>query len=125
MFIFPISPFFLPQFNIPLVPTDLIRIEFDVRRCAYHTQLDAIQIEGYEPISDEEAKIRYKKRGKCRIISRKELEWYLSVIEEKNNEKRQALVSLPSLNPVSCVLSYVLLRIRLLTPPFLADLVYR
>ncbi|KAL5108025.1 F-box/LRR-repeat protein 4 [Taenia crassiceps] len=96
---------FVPDlFNIPLVPTDLIRIEFDVRRCAYHTQLDAVQVEGYEPISDEEAKIRWKKRGKCRIISRKELEWYLSIIEERNSEKRQALASLPSPNPqTSCV----------------------
>ncbi|VDK32204.1 unnamed protein product [Taenia asiatica] len=95
---------FVPDlFNIPLVPTDLIRIEFDVRRCAYHTQLDAVQVEGYEPISDEEAKMRLKKHGKCRIIPRKELEWYLSVIEEKNNERRQALVSLPSPNPTPYV----------------------
>ncbi|CDS37439.1 f box:lrr repeat protein 4 [Echinococcus multilocularis] len=90
---------FVPDlFNIPLVPTDLIRIEFDVRRCAYHTQLDAVQVEGYAPISDKEAEFRWKKRGRCRIISRKELEWYLSVIEEKNNEKRLALASLPSSN---------------------------
>ncbi|VDM35010.1 unnamed protein product [Hydatigera taeniaeformis] len=93
---------FVPDlFNIPLVPTDLIRIELDVRRCAYHTQLDAVQVEGYEPISDEETKTRCKKNGKNRILPRKELEWYLSIIEEKNNEKRQALLSLPSPSPVS------------------------
>ncbi|KAL5963634.1 F-box/LRR-repeat protein 4 [Taenia solium] len=95
---------FVPDlFNIPLVPTDLIRIEFDVRRCVYHTQLDAVQVEGYEPISDEEAKIRWKKHGKCRIVPRKELEWYLSVIEEKNNEKRQALTFRLSVEYLACV----------------------
>lgn len=100
------------------MPTDLIRIEFDVRRCAYHTQLDAVQVEGYEPISDEEAKMRLKKHGKCRIIPRKELEWYLSVIEEKNNERRQALVSLPSPNPVNYILSNLFVNMIIHAPFF-------
>uniref|UniRef100_A0A5K3FJH8 F-box domain-containing protein n=1 Tax=Mesocestoides corti TaxID=53468 RepID=A0A5K3FJH8_MESCO len=43
--------------HIPLVPTDLVRIELDIRRCAYYTQLDAILVNGYAPISDEAAEI--------------------------------------------------------------------
>ena len=74
--------------------TDLIRIELDVRRCAYYTQLDAVQVEGYEPIS-EEVEDCPKKHSRYKIISRKELEWYLSLIEEKNSEKRQICNSSP------------------------------
>uniref|UniRef100_A0A0X3PGI4 F-box/LRR-repeat protein 4 n=2 Tax=Schistocephalus solidus TaxID=70667 RepID=A0A0X3PGI4_SCHSO len=47
---------FEPPFShIPLVPTDLIRVEFDTRRTAYFTQVDAIRAKGYAPLSPDAA----------------------------------------------------------------------
>ncbi len=63
----------------------MIRIELDVRRCAYNTQLDAVKVKGYAPISDEAAELlrqmqaemnsnRRPHRGRARTVSCNELE---------------------------------------------------
>ncbi len=39
------------------MPTDIIRIEFDVTRCSYYTQIDAVKVKGYAPVSEEAAKL--------------------------------------------------------------------
>ncbi|VDN99310.1 unnamed protein product [Rodentolepis nana] len=75
-------------YNIPIVMTDIIRIEFNVRRCVYHTQIDAVQVKGYAPINEQEAKVRMKMGGRGGLVSRKELEWYLAILEERNIQQR-------------------------------------
>ncbi|KAM7543001.1 hypothetical protein Aperf_G00000014738 [Anoplocephala perfoliata] len=72
---------------IPIVMTDLIRIEFDVRRCVYHTQIDAVQVKGFVPVDDRDERIRRKVAGHWRL-NRKELECFLSLQEEANNKQR-------------------------------------
>lgn len=74
--------------------TDLIRIEFDVRRCAYHTQIDAVQVKGYAPIVDLGEKMRYKMKGQ-RKFNRKQLKGFLSLQEETNNKHRMGRLSPP------------------------------
>ncbi|KAM3182399.1 hypothetical protein ACTXT7_012454 [Hymenolepis weldensis] len=82
-------------YNIPIVMTDIIRIEFDVRRCIYHTQIDAVQVKGYAPIDEQEAKVRAKMRGRGGVVSRRELKWYLTMLEERNIQQRFNQLSSP------------------------------
>ncbi|BHF67084.1 F-box and leucine-rich repeat protein 4 [Sparganum proliferum] len=63
---------FEPPFShIPLVPTDLIRVEFDTRRTAYFTQVDAIRAKGYAPVSPDAAqRLREMNAGVAQSKSR-------------------------------------------------------
>uniref|UniRef100_A0A094ZWW4 F-box/LRR-repeat protein 4 n=1 Tax=Schistosoma haematobium TaxID=6185 RepID=A0A094ZWW4_SCHHA len=49
----PQSRIFQPKLsNIRPYPTDLLRIEFDSRRCRYYTQIDAVRLSGWAELTD-------------------------------------------------------------------------
>lgn len=96
--------------------TDIIRIEFDVRRCVYHTQIDAVKVIGFAPIDDREAAARMRKRDRGVLVSRKELELNLKLLEERNNQHRFSELS--SSRSVSLLIRFYFIIYFIVVPLF-------